>query len=78
MARNLYISGIKKITLLQKVIVFSKDLVKFSIKNKIQHHILNWIVVSRYRMVHNGVPKNITLRYLTFLEKLLRKSNIIT
>ncbi len=56
----------------------SRDLVRFSIKNKIQHHILNWIVASRYRMVHNGVSKNSTLRYLTFLENLLRKINIIT
>jgi len=44
----------------------------------IQHHILNRIVVSLYRIVHHGVPKSITLRYLVLLENFLKKINIIT
>lgn len=56
----------------------SRNWLGFSIKNMIQHHILNWIVVSRYRMVHHGIPKSITLRYLVLLENFLKKINIIT
>ncbi len=48
-----------------------------SFKNRVQHHLLNWIVISRYQMVHHGIPKNITLRYLVFLENLLKKINVL-
>jgi hypothetical protein len=48
-----------------------------TIKDKIQHHILNWIVISRYRMVHHGIPKIATLKYLGNLESILKRLNII-
>jgi hypothetical protein len=48
-----------------------------TVKDKIQHHILNWIVISRYRMVHHGIPKIATLKYLGNLESILKRLNII-
>lgn len=56
----------------------SNNGLKSSMKNRVQHYLLNWIVISRYHMVHRGIPKTITLRYLAFLENFLRKINIIT
>ena len=46
-------------------------------KDKIQHHLLNWIVIFRYRMVRHGISKNTTLKYLGNLENILKKLNII-
>ena len=48
-----------------------------TLKDRIQHHLLNRIVILRYIMIHNGVPKNITLKYLGGLERILKKFNII-
>jgi len=56
----------------------SSDDLKYSVKDKIQHHVLNWIVIIRYRMVHHGIPKNLTLKSLGSLESLLKKMNLIT
>lgn len=53
--------------------VLSRD----SLKNRAQHYILNWIVISRYQMVRHGIPKKTTQRCLMVLENLLRKINII-
>jgi len=50
---------------------------KASFRNSIQHHLLNWIVSSRYKMVQRGIPKRITLKYLLLLENFLKKVNII-
>lgn len=51
---------------------------RVSMKNRLQHHILNWIVISRYRMVHRGIPKTITQRCLVLLEVFLKRINLIT
>ena len=50
---------------------------RYTLKDRIQHHLLNWIVILRYIMTHNGVPKNITLKNLGGLERILKKFNII-
>jgi len=49
----------------------------YSMKNRMQHYILNWIVISRYKMVHRGIPKTTTQRYLVLLENFLKKINVI-
>ena len=38
-----------------------------------QHHSLNWIVISRYRMAHHGISKNAMLKHLGNLENILKK-----
>jgi len=48
-----------------------------NLKDRLQHHLLNWIVIFRYRMVHHGISKNTTLKYLGSLENILKKLNII-
>ena len=53
------------------------DLHPYTVKDKIQHHLLNWIVIFRYRMVHHGISKKATLIYLGSLENILKKLNII-
>ena len=50
---------------------------RYTLKDRIQHHLLNRIVILRYLMIHNGVPKNIMLKYLGGLERILKKFNII-
>jgi hypothetical protein len=50
---------------------------KYTLKDRIQHHLLNWIVMLRYIMIYNGVPKNVTLKYLGGLERILKKLNIV-
>lgn len=55
----------------------STDDLKDCLKDRVQHYILNWIVISRYQMVHHGVSKNITQRYLGLLENILKRINII-
>ncbi len=55
-----------------------RDDLACSLKDKIQHHILNWIVISRYQMVHMGIPKKTTLRYLVLLENFLKRMNILS
>ena len=50
---------------------------RYTLKDRIQHHLLNWIVILRYIMTHNGVPKNIMLKYLGGLERILKKFNMI-
>jgi len=54
-----------------------KDVIRCSVKDTIQHHLLNWIVIFRYRMVHHGIPKNATLKYLGNLENILKRLNLI-
>jgi len=57
----------------------SCDLViKPTFKDKIQHYLLNWIMASRYNLVHRGIPKALALRYLTLLETFLKKINVLT
>jgi len=46
-------------------------------KSRMQHYILNWIVISRYRMVHCGIPKKTTVRCLLLVENFLKKINLI-
>jgi hypothetical protein len=48
------------------------------LKARVQHHLLNWIVISRYRIVRLGVPKAAAQRSLVALENLLKKINLIT
>jgi len=55
----------------------STDVHRYTVRDKIQHHLLNWIVIFRYRMVHNGISKNATMKYLGNLESILKKLNII-
>jgi len=55
----------------------STRLKRCTVKDKIQHHVLNWIVISRYKMVHRGIPKIATLKYLGNLESILKRLNII-
>ncbi len=50
---------------------------KCTLRDRLQHHLLNWIVIFRYRMVHHGISKNATLKYLGNLENILKKLNII-
>jgi len=57
--------------------MISTRLKRYTVKDKIQHHILNWIVISRYKMVHHGIPKIATLKYLGNLESVLKRFNII-
>lgn len=47
-------------------------------KSRLQHHILNWIVISRYQLVQRGVSKSATLRSLLLVEHLLKKIHLIT
>lgn len=47
-------------------------------KSRLQHHILNWIVISRYQLVQHGVSKKTTLRSLLLVEHLLRRIHLIT
>lgn len=58
--------------------MINKEESKYYIKNIVQHHLLNWIVISRYQMINYGIPKKITLRYLTILEDLLKKMKFIS
>ncbi len=53
------------------------DLHRYKVKSTIQHYLLNWIVIFRYRMVHHGISKKATLIYLGNLENVLKKLNII-
>ncbi len=52
------------------------DLHQDTVKDKIQHHLLNRNVIFRYRMVHYGISKKATLIYLGNLESILKKLNI--
>ena len=56
----------------------SNDDLTCSLRSKVQHYILNWIVISRYQMAHLGVPKQAVIRSLLHLEYLLRKINILS
>lgn len=49
-----------------------------TLKDTIQHYLLNWIMISRYIMVHRGISKKTTLNYLGRLESTLKKLNIIS
>ncbi len=57
--------------------MISRNTCLVSVKNRIQHHVLNWIVITRYQMVQRGFPKNATLKYLVMLENFLKKINVI-
>ncbi|GEM_PF-987117 len=48
-----------------------------AVKDRLQHHLLNWIVVFRYRRVHHRISKKATLKYLSSLENILKTLNII-
>ncbi len=46
-------------------------------KSRLQHYLLNWILISRYQMVQYGIPKEMTVRSLSMLEYVLKKIRII-
>jgi len=48
-----------------------------TMRSRMQHYILNWIVISRYQMVHHGLSKKATQRCLVKLESILRRINLI-
>lgn len=48
-----------------------------SLRDRVQHYLLNWIMIFRYQMVHHGFSRNTTMKYLGSLESLLKKLNII-
>jgi hypothetical protein len=48
------------------------------LKSIIQHYLLNWILISRYHLVHRGIPKALALRYLSLFETFLKKINVVT
>ena len=49
-----------------------------TVRSRLQHHILNYILISRYQLVANGFPKPITVKYLLKLEHMLVRLNIIS
>jgi hypothetical protein len=66
------------LTLTKEVLMASTGLNRCTAKDKIQHHILNWIVIFRYRMVQHGISKNATLKSLGSLESILKRLKIIS
>jgi len=46
-------------------------------RDRVQHYLLNWIMIFRYQMVHHGFSRNTTLKYLGSLESVLKKLNLI-
>lgn len=53
-------------------------LIKPTLKSRMQHHLLNWILISRYHLVQRGIPKALAQRYLSLLETFLKKINVVT
>ncbi len=47
------------------------------IQQRVQHHLLNWIVISRYRIIRYGIPKPVAVRSLLVVENILKKVNLI-
>jgi len=46
-------------------------------RGSMQHYILNWILISRYRMVRCGIPKKTTVRCLLAVENFLKKLHLL-
>ena len=49
-----------------------------SLRARIQHYVLNWILISRYQIAHLGVPKKTATRSMLAVENLLKRINLIT
>ena len=55
----------------------SSNLHALSVRERLQHYILNWLVISRYKMVHHGIPKETTVRCLMKIENFLKRLHLL-
>ncbi len=49
-----------------------------TVRNRLQHYILNYILVSRYHLTACGIPKSFAVKWLLKVEHILFKLNIIS
>jgi hypothetical protein len=65
----LILKGVRIVYLGEEPICFFRD--------RLQHHILNRIVIFRYRMARLGIPKTVALPFLLLIEYLFIQTGLI-